>query len=125
MRAPIEKRLDLGKDVADNGQAVCLITPNRGKESIVPDDVNTLTDDELSTGSSSPLSLSLAKDTRGSTKAKSHKRPLQHPTSNYSVSVPSRKARKGASRRKNQPVQAPRNVLVLLEGEKPPVCPQA
>ena len=69
----------LEKVVPNNGRVVHSIARNRGKELIDPDDVDTLAD-ELSSGSSSPLSLSLAKDTRESTKAKSHKRPSQHPT---------------------------------------------
>ena len=37
----IEKSHDLGKDVPDNDQAVRLIARNRGKEPIVPNDVDT------------------------------------------------------------------------------------
>ena len=81
-----------------------LITRNEGKESIVFDDVNTPTDDELSSSSSSPLSLSSTKDTQGSTKAKSHKRPSQHPAFSDTVSGVSCKVRSKASKRQNQPV---------------------
>ena len=76
-----------------------LIACNIGKEPIVLDDVDTLVDDVLSTGSSSRLSLSPTKDTRGSAKAKSHKRPLQHLAISDVVSGASRRARREASRR--------------------------
>ena len=79
------------------------ISPNRGKESIVPNDVDTLADDELSLDSSSPLSFSSAKDTQGSTKAKSHKRPLQHSALSDVVSGASCRERREAGRRQNQP----------------------
>ena len=54
------------------------IARNRGKEPFIPNDVDTPTDDELSSGSSSSLSLSPVKNARESTKAKSHKRPSHH-----------------------------------------------
>ena len=54
------------------------IARNRGKEPIIPDDVDTPTDDELSSASSLSLSLSPAKNARDSTKAKSCKKP-SHP----------------------------------------------
>ena len=70
LRAQIETNCDLGKDVPDNGRAVHPIAHNREKEPIVLDDVDTLENDELSSSSSSPLSLSPAKDAQGITKAK-------------------------------------------------------
>ena len=75
------------------------ITRNRGQEPIVPDDVDTLADDELSSGSSSPLSLSTTKDTQGSIKEKSHKMPSQHPAFINVISGASRRARREAGRR--------------------------
>ena len=92
-----------------------MIARNRGKEPIVPDDVNTLVDGEFSSGSSPSLSLSLTKDAQKSTKAKPHKRPLHHPTFSDVVSSASGRARREADRRQNQPVQAPRNMLVFPE----------
>ena len=66
-----EKNHDLGKDARDSGRAVHLIARNRGKEPIIPNDVDTLANDELSSGNSPTLSLSLAKKARESIKAKS------------------------------------------------------
>ena len=54
------------------------IPRNRGKEPVIPDDVDTPGDDELSLGSSLSLSLSPTKNTRGSTKAKSRKKASHH-----------------------------------------------
>ena len=97
------------------------IARNGGKEPVVPDDIDTPTDDELSSGSSPSLSLSLAKNARESTKAKLHKKPLHHLTFNDAISGASRRAKREAGRRQNQPVQAPRNVLVLPAGTMPPI----
>ena len=58
----IEKSRDLGKDVRDSGRAVHPFARNKGKEPIIPDDVDTPADDELSLGSSRYLSLSPAKE---------------------------------------------------------------
>ena len=55
------------------------IVRNRGKEPIIPDDVDTPANDELSSGSSTSLSLSPEKNVQESTKAKSSKRPSHHP----------------------------------------------
>ena len=83
-----------------------LITHNDGKEPIVPDNVHTPLDDELSSGSPSSLSLSLEKNVREGTKAKSRKRPSPHPTFSDAVSGASRRVRREASRRQNRPDQA-------------------
>ena len=66
----MEKSHDLINEVRDSGQAAYSITHNKGKEPIIPTDVDTPADDGLSSGSSPPLGLSPAKNTR----AKSHKR---------------------------------------------------
>ena len=92
------------------------IARNRGKEPIIPNDVNTPGDDELSSSSSPSLSLSPAKDARESLNARSHKRPLYHPTFNDVVSGASRKARREAGRRQTQPDQAPKNASILPVG---------
>ena len=56
--AQVKKRHNLGeRDVQDSGQARQPIACNKGKEPIVLDDVDTLADDELSSGSSQNLSL--------------------------------------------------------------------
>ena len=80
---------------------MCLIARNRWKEPIVPDDVYTPADDELSSGSSPSLSLSPAKVARGSTKAKSHNRPFHHLAFNDAVSGASSKVRRETGRRQN------------------------
>ena len=54
------------------------ISRNRGKEPVIPNDVDTHADDELSSGNSPSLSLSPTKNDQESTKAKSHKKPLHH-----------------------------------------------
>ena len=53
----MEKSRDLGKDVRDDDQAAYPITRNKGKEPIILNDVDTLADDELSSGNSPSLSL--------------------------------------------------------------------
>ena len=123
MQAQIEKICDLGKDVRDNGRVVHPIARNRGKESIIPDDVDTPANDELSSGSSSSLSLLPAKNAWESTKARSRKRPSHHPTFSDAVNGASRKAMREAGKRRNQPYQAPGNASILLIGTMPPVLP--
>ena len=57
LQAQVENRRDLGeRNVQDNSQARHPIARDKGKESIVPDDVDTPTDDKLSLGSSLNLS---------------------------------------------------------------------
>ena len=82
------------------------ITRNRGKELIIPDNVDTLADDELSSDSSPSLSLSLAKNARESVKAKLRKRRSHHPAFNEAVSGVSCRVRRYVTRRQNQPIQA-------------------
>ena len=95
----IEKSRDLGKDALDNGRAVRSISLNRGKEPFILNGVETPTNDELSSGSSSSLSLSPTKDTRGSTKTKSHKRPSQHRAFSNVFSGASLRARREPGKR--------------------------
>ena len=87
----------------------CKPAHNKGKKPIVLDDVDIPADDELSSGSSPSLSLSPIKDAQGSTKAKSRKRPSHHHAFSDVVSGSSRRARRKAGRRQNQPVHAPGN----------------
>ena len=57
LRAQVEKKHDLGeRDVQDNGLARHLTAHDKGKEPIIPKDVDTLADDELSLGGSPNLS---------------------------------------------------------------------
>ena len=76
-------------------------------------------DDELSSGSSPSLNLSLAKNTRESTRIRSCKRPSPHSTFSYVVSGASRRAR----RRQYQSGQVPGNSSVLPTGTLPLVPP--
>ena len=93
-----------------------LIARNRGKEHVIPDDVGTPADDELSSSSSLPLSLSSIKNARESIKAKSCKKPSHHLGFNDAISGASRKVRREVSMRQNQPDQAPGNMSILLPG---------
>ena len=105
LRDQIKKIHDLVKDVRDSSRVVHLIARNRGNELIIPNDVDTPTDDELSLGSSPSLSLSSTKNAQERTKAKSHKRPSHHPAIGDVVSGASHMVRREASRRQNQPVK--------------------
>ena len=119
----MEKSRDLGKEVQDSGRVAYPITRNKGKEPIILDDVDTSTDDELSSSSSPSLSLSLKKNAQENAKVKSCKRPSHHLAFRDVVNGTSRRVRRETSKRQNQPIQAPRNVSVLLEGAMPPVLP--
>ena len=121
LRAQIEKNHDLGKYVRDKGRAVHPIARNRGKDLVIPGDVDTLVDDESSLNSSSSLSLSLAKNARESTQAKSHKKPSHHPAFSDAISCASRRVRREACKRQNQPDQAPWNASVLPTCTMPPM----
>ena len=90
LRAQIGESHDLGKDVRDSNRAVHQIAHNKRKEPIVPNDVDTITDDELSSGSSLLLSLSSTKNTR----AKLRKRPSHRPAFSNTVSGASCRARR-------------------------------
>ena len=87
----MEKSYNLRKDVRDDDQAAYLITPNKWKETVIPNNVDTLTEDELSLGSSPSLSLSSTKNARESIKAKSRKKPSHHPAFSDVVSGTFRK----------------------------------
>ena len=59
LRAQIEKSRDLGKDVRDSNRDAQLIAHDNGKGPTAPYDVDTLVDDELSSGSSPSLNLTM------------------------------------------------------------------
>ena len=99
LRAQIEKSRDLGKDVRDSGRAVHPIARNRGKEPIIPDDVDTPAYDELSLGSSPSLSLSPTKNARESIKAKSCKKPSHHLAFSDVISGTFHRAKRETSKR--------------------------
>ena len=64
------------RDAQDSGQAKRPVVRNKGKKPIALDDVETPTDDELSSGSSPNPSLAKSK----SNKDRSSQRQLHHPT---------------------------------------------
>ena len=97
------------------------IARNWGKEPVIPDDVDTLADDELSSSSSPSLSLSPTKNARESTKAKSCKKSVHHPTFKDAISGTSRRTRRETDMRQNQSVQAPGNTSILPIGTMPPI----
>ena len=101
MQGQIKKSHNLGIDARDSVQVIHLITRNRGKELIIPDDVDTPVDDELSSSSSSSLSFSPTKNAQESTKVKSRKRPLHLPALSDAVSGITRKAWREGGRRQN------------------------
>ena len=76
----------------DRGCDAQLIARDKGKGPITPDNVDTPTDDELSSGSSLSLNLSWQR-------TKSRKRPSPYPTFKDAVSGASRRARREAGRR--------------------------
>ena len=76
------------------------IACNRGKEHIIPNDVDTPANDELSSGSSPSLNLSPAKNnTQENTKARLRKRPSHHPAISDDVIGASHMARRETGRR--------------------------
>ena len=79
--------------------------------------------DELSSTSSPSSSLSPTKNARENAKAKSRKSLSHHPAFSDVVSGASRRTTRETSRRKNQPIQVPRNASVLPEGTMPLVLP--
>ena len=101
----------------DNGQARHPTAHNKEKESIIPDDVDTLTDDELSSGSSSNFSLIK------SSRVRSRQRRLQHPAFSNADSGTFRRARKETSRGQNQLNGVPGNTSALPTGVMSPMLP--
>ena len=77
--AQVEKSRELGRDVQDGNRAKYPIAHNKGKEPIIPDNVDAPADDELSLGISPSMSLPLGRNTRGSTSAKSRWKHLHRP----------------------------------------------
>ena len=93
------------------------ITHNKKKEPIVPDDVDTLTDDELSSGSSPLLSLSPTNNTR----AKLRKRSSHRPAFSNTVSGVSCRARREVGGGQNQSDRVPGNVWAFPADAMPPI----
>ena len=66
----LKKSRGLGMDVRGSGRDEQPITHDRGKGPIPPDNIDTLADDELSSGNSPPLNLSPTKNTWESTRTR-------------------------------------------------------
>ena len=99
--ALVEKSRELGRDVQDGDRAEHIIAHNKEKEPIIPDDVDALTDDELSSRRSPSMSPPPRRDARGSTRAKSRRKHSHHPTFNDAVSSASSRARREANKKQN------------------------
>ena len=67
------------------------------------------------------MSLSSAKNARGSTKDKSRRKPSHHPAFSDAISGASYRARREAGIRQNKPIQALGNASVLPVGTIPPI----
>ena len=80
-----------------------------------------MTNDELSSGNSPSFSLSLAKNARESTKAKSRKKPSHHLAFSDVINGASSRARREVGRRQNQPYQALGNASILPTSTMPPM----
>ena len=101
----------------DSGQVRHPTAHNKGKEPIVPDNIDTLADDQLSLGSS--LNLSPAK----SSKVRSHQRcSHSHAFSNADNGI-FRRARREIGRGQNQPNKVPGNASALPTGVMQPMLP--
>ena len=101
----------------DSGRAWHLVTHNRGKEPIIPNEANALVDDELSLGSSPPLGLSPTNDTR----AKSRKRTLNRLAFSYAISGVSCRARREVGKGQYQPDRALDSLSVFPTGAIPSI----
>ena len=107
--------------MGDSGCDAQPITHDKGKGVIVPNNIDTPGDDELSLGNSPSLNLLSAKNTWESTRTRSRKRPSPHPVFSDAISGASRRVRREASRRHYRLSQASGNSLVLLSGTLQPV----
>ena len=118
LRAQVEKKCDLGeKDVQDSSQAKHPTARNKGKESIILENIDTPTNDELSSGRSSGLSPAKF------SKARSRQRHSHHPTFNNANGGTFCWARRETVRGQNQPNGVTGNALELHSGVVPPKPP--
>ena len=112
--AQVEKRHNLGEeDVQDNGQAKQLAIHDKGKNSLVPNDVDTPTNDELSSGSL--LNLSPTKNNR----ARSHQRHSHRPAFRNTDNGLLHRAKRETVRAQSQPNATPKNAYALPAGVVP------
>ena len=118
LQAQVEKWHDLGKrDVQDNSQARHSIARNKGNELIVPDNIDSPRDGELSPGNSPDLSPAK------SSKAKSRQRHSHRYAFNNSDSGTFRRVRRETGRGKNQPNEVPGNASTLPTSVMLPMSP--
>ena len=96
---------------------------DKGKGPIPPVDDDTLTDDELSSGSSPSLNLSPKNNATESTRTRSRKRPLPHPAFSDAISGTSHRVRREVGRRQYRSGQALGNQPLLPPGTLPLVPP--
>ena len=120
LRAQIEKNR---KDEQANDRDVQPIARNKEKGLVVPNDVDTPADDELSSRSSLSQNLLPAKNTRESIRTRSRKRPSPHHTFSDTVSGASHGVKKEAGTRQYRPGQALENPPILPSGTMPPMPP--
>ena len=99
------------------------IAHDKGKGTVVLDDVNTPADDDLSSNSYPSLNLLLTRNTRESIRIILHKRPSPHHAFSDTISGASRRARREAGRRQYQLGPTSGNPPVLPSGMLPLVPP--
>ena len=100
-----------------------MIARDKRKGLVALDNVDTLANDELSSGNFPSLNLSLINITRESARTRSHKRSSPHPAFNDVVSGASCRAMRKVGIRQYQSGQALGNPLVLPTGTLPLVPP--
>ena len=116
LRAQVEKKRDLGeRDGQDSDQARHPTAPNKGKEPIIPNDVDTPADDELPSGS-----LPNHSSTK-SCRARSCQRHSYRPAFNNAENGTICRVRRETDRGQNQPNEVPMNTSALPIGVMLPI----
>ena len=112
--AQVEERHNLGKkDAQDRGQTKHLTVSDKGKKPIVPDNIDTPADDELSSGGSP--NLSPEKSNRARLRQRHSHRPAFNNTDNGLL----HRARGETGRKQSQPNDVPKNMYALPKGVVP------
>ena len=101
LRAQVEKSRERGRDVQDGDRAEHPIARNKGKEPVIPYNVNAPANDELSLGRSPSMSPPLGRNAQGSTRAKSRRKHSHRPAFSDVVSGASGRARREVHRKQN------------------------
>ena len=118
MQAQVEKRRDLGKKyVQDSSRARHSIANDKEEEHVVLDDVDTPTDDELSSGSLPNLSLEKRSSDR------SCQRHSHRPSFSNADNGTFRSTRREIGQGKNQPNEAPEKASTLPTDIMSPMMP--